>query len=298
MVNKSLLSNVAAMAIFGTISVFVKSIALSSGEIAFWRAVIAVAAISLYKLLRREKLSLKNARADILPLILSGIAVGFNWILLFEAYKYTSVSVATLSYYFAPVLIMLLCPILFKEHITKKQAVCFIMATLGLVLIIGARAGGSDKELIGIALGLGAACLYAFIVIMNKKITSVSGTDKTIFQFMVAALVLAVYVPFTSGFQFMGLDGRGLVSMLILGALHTGIAYCLYFSSVGRLSGQKVALFSYVDPLVAVLVSILFLQETVTPWQLVGGAMILGFTLLNEFGSQKESELVSSAAKK
>ncbi|MEG1317155.1 MAG: DMT family transporter, partial [Oscillospiraceae bacterium] len=86
------------------------------------------------------------------------------------------------------------------------------------------------------------------------------------------------------------------VCMLILGALHTGIAYCLYFSSLGRLSGQKVALFSYVDPLVAVLVSILFLQETVTPWQLVGGAMILGFTLLNEFGSQKESGLISSAA--
>lgn len=286
--SKGLLSNIAAMTIFGTINVFVKGIGLTSGEIALWRAVIAVVAILLYKLIRRQNLSFSSVKKDLVPLAVSGIAIGFNWILLFEAYKYTSVSVATLSYYFCPVLLMLLSPMLFGEKATVKQWLCFAFATAGLVLIIGARPQQEgNSQLLGIAFGLGAACLYAFVVIMNKRITSVGGTDKTVYQFAAAIIVLSVYVPFTSGVQISALDSKGLLLLTILGAVHTGLAYCLYFYSVGKLTGQKLAIFSYIDPLVAIIISIAFLKEQVTAWQLVGGAMILGFTLLNELSSSK-----------
>lgn len=278
-----------AMVIFGTISIFVKNIGLSSGEIALWRAVIATVILLLYKLLRREKLPFTEIRSDILPLLISGAAIGFNWVLLFEAYSYTSVSVATLCYYFCPVVVMILSPIIFKERVSLKQCLCFAFATAGLVLIIGARTGGAANELLGILLGLGAACLYAFVVLMNKRIKKVRGLDKTIYQFFGVMLVLVIYVPLTSGFEIGSLQSGGLVSLLILGAVHTGFAYCLYFSAVGKLTGQKIALFSYIDPLVAVIVSIAFLQETVTPLQLFGGAMILGFTLLNELNVGKKA---------
>ncbi len=294
MVCKGLLSNVAAMCIFGTLSVFVKGIGLSSGEIALWRAVIAVAVILLYKLIRRQKIPFGSLRKDLLPLMISGVAIGFNWILLFEAYKYTSVSVATLSYYFCPVLVMLLSPIIFGERATLKQWLCFLFATAGLVLIIGARPQqNGDKQLLGIALGLGAACLYAFVVLMNKRIVSVGGTDKTVYQFAAAIIVLAVYVPLTSGFQIESLDSKGLLLLVVLGAVHTGLAYCLYFYSVGKLTGQRLAIMSYIDPLVAVLISIVFLKEQVTGLQLAGGAMILGFTLYNELGAQKKTPVIA-----
>lgn len=280
--NKSLIKNISAMAIFGTISVFVKNIGLPSGETALWRAVIAVAFLSVYKLIRREKLPLGIGGANTFRLVISGVFVGFNWILLFEAYNYTSVSVATLSYYFAPVLIMILSPIVFKEKMTLKQVLFFVMATAGLVLIIGARSGGGDREIVGIAMGIGAAVLYAVVVMLNKKVEGVSGIDKTLTQFFAAAVVLAVYVPLTSGYHIAEIDTRGLVCLLILGAVHTGVAYCLYFGSLTSLPGQKVAILSYIDPMVAVLVSVLFLRETVTVMQLVGGGVIIAASVLNE----------------
>lgn len=284
------------MVIFGTISMLVKGIALSSGEIALWRAVIGLTVLLLYKLARRERLPFKSIGGDLLPLLISGGAMGFNWVLLFEAYNYTSVSVATLCYYFCPVLIMVLCPIIFKERITYKQCIYFAFATAGLVMIIGARGGGSDKELLGILLGLGAACLYAFIIIMNKRVKAASGIDKTICQFVGVIVVLLVYVPLTGGIHIAEIRGGGLISLLTLGVVHTGFAYCLYFSAVGKLSGQKIAIFSYIDPLVAVIVSVAFLQETITSIQLLGGVMILAFTLINEL-SQKKEQIPHKAGK-
>ncbi|PKM74229.1 MAG: EamA family transporter [Firmicutes bacterium HGW-Firmicutes-16] len=281
------------MAIYGTISLVVKNIAVSSGEIAFWRVAIALTAILIYKLIRREKIPFNQAKADIFWLALSGIAMGFDWILFFEALKYASVSVTTLSYYFCPVLLMILSPIVFKESLTLQKVLCFVMATVGLVLIIGARSSGGNKEIIGIALALAAAFAYAFIIIIAKRIKSVEGIDKTIFQFFAAIVVLAVYVPLTTGFHASELPSKGLICLGILGLVHTAFAYCLYFTSIGKLPGQKVALLGYIDPLIAVIVSVAFLRETITLWQLVGGAMIIGFTILNELGEAKQAKALT-----
>ncbi len=280
------------MAIYGTISLVIKNIAVSSGEIAFWRVAIALTAILIYKFIRREKIPFKQAKTDIFWLALSGIAMGFDWILFFEALKYASVSVTTLSYYFCPVLLMILSPIVFKERLTLQKVLCFIMATVGLVLIVGARSSGGNKELIGIALALAAAFAYAFIIIVAKRIKSVDGIDKTIFQFFAAIVVLAIYVPLTSGFHALELNTKGFILLAVLGLFHTAFAYCLYFTSIGNLPGQKVALLGYIDPLIAVIISVVFLQETISPWQLVGGVMIIGFTILNELGEAKQAKAI------
>jgi RarD protein len=286
-VSKGLLENISAMVIFGTVSLCVKNIAISSAEIAFWRIVIAISIILLIKLIRHQTLPFKSIKKDLPLLALSGIAISGDWILFFEAYKYTSVSVATLSYYFCPVLLMVLSPFIFKERVSLKQCVCFALATLGLVLIISARPSGSSTELLGIALSLCAAVCYACIIILNKKITSVSGLDKTMFQFLSALIVLSVYVPITSGFHVSELDAKGLVCLIILAVVYTTIAYSLYFSSVSKLTGAKVALLSYIDPLIAVIVSIVILSEQITLLQLIGGVMILGFTVFNELTDLK-----------
>ena len=74
----------------------------------------------------------------------------------------------------------------------------------------------------------------------------------------------------------------GWICLLVVGLVHTGITYCLYFSSLKELPGQETAILSYIDPLVAVLVSVLLLHEPMTMPQLIGGALILGFTVWNE----------------
>lgn len=273
---------ITAMTAFGTIGFFVRHIPLSSAERALYRAVIAVAVLGLYLLFSKKGLSLQRVRKQLPLLMLSGAAIGINWILLFEAYDYTTVSVATLSYYFAPVIVTALCPILFREKLTGKQILCFVMSTAGLVLITGISTVGEGRHMAGIAFGLGAAVFYASVVLMNKYIRDVDGVERTFWQFVGAAVVLLPYVLVTSGVNLHLLELTGWGSLLVVGVFHTGICYCLYFSALKELPGQKAAILSYIDPLVAVLVSVALLQEPISGWQIAGGLLILGFTLYNE----------------
>ena len=281
---------IVSMAIFGTLGPFVRHISVASGELALYRAILAAGLILVYFLLTGQRIDLRSIRRELPLLLASGVAMGFNWILLFEAYKYTTVSVATLSYYFAPVIVTAVCPFLFREKLTGRQILCFVMSTLGLVLVIGVadlgRWGGSDH--IGVLFGLGAALLYATVILLNKFIRGVAGIHRTLLQFLAAILVLAPYVACTGGFTLGSLDGTGCLFLLVVGLIHTGITYCMYFSSLKELPGQEAAILSYIDPLVAVLVSVLFLREQMTLSQLLGGALILGFTLWNELAPQKK----------
>lgn len=270
-------------ALFGTIALFVRHIPLTSAEVALFRAVIAILCVLPVKAAAGQPLRLKGMGREAPLLFLSGAAMGFNWIFLFEAYRYTTVSVATLSYYFAPVLVTAACPVLFGERLTRKQLICSAGATLGLVLVI--RPGGLAEgvaPLKGVAFGLCAALLYATVILLNKKITRVSGIDRTLWQFAAAACVLLPYVLLTSGIHFEGMDPTGWLCLLAVGVLHSGLAYVLYFAALGALPGQETAILSYIDPLVAVLVSLVVLSEPIAPLQLVGGALILAFTLANE----------------
>ena len=281
---------IASMAIFGTIGLFVRRIPVSSGELALYRAVLAAGLIAVFLLVTRQKIPFRNLGKEIPLLLASGVAMGINWILLFEAYKYTTVSVATLSYYFAPVIVTLVCPVLFKEKLTGKQIICFVMSTLGLVLITGIGDVGGGSDLVGILFGLGAAVFYATVILLNKFIRNVEGIHRTFLQFLAAIVVLLPYVLFTGGFTLGGLDGIGWVNLLIVGLIHTGVTYCMYFTSLKELPGQKAAILSYIDPLVAVLISVTILGETMTLWQVLGGILILGFTLWNEIAPKAGAE--------
>lgn len=192
---KAKLEIIGSMAAFGTIGAFVRHIPLPSGELALYRALIAAGAIFLWQLCSGQGTGIKDAKAELHLLILSGAAIGINWILFFEAYRYTTVAMATLSYYFAPVIVTVASPFLFKEKLTARQVFCFIMSTLGLVLVIGVSRGGSSSDLIGILFGLGAAVFYASVVLLNKSIRHVSGINRTFFQFLAASGSHALCMP-------------------------------------------------------------------------------------------------------
>lgn len=273
---------IASMTIFGTLGIFVRNIPVSSGELALYRAVLAALLIAVFLLLTKQRIPFANIKKEVPLLLASGVAMSINWILLFEAYKYTTVSVATLSYYFAPVIVTVVCPVLFKEKLTGKQIICFIMSTLGLVLITGIGDIGSGNDFVGILFGLGAAVFYATVILLNKFIKNVEGIHRTFLQFLSAIVILVPYVIMTSGVTLGNLNGIGWVNLLIVGLIHTGVTYCMYFSSLKELPGQKAAILSYIDPLVAVMISVTILGESMTLWQMIGGILILGFTLWNE----------------
>lgn len=284
---KSIRMYLLSMAVFGTIAPFVRRISVSSGELALYRAILGAALIGVYLLIRRENPFSAKLRREILLLLLSGGAMGINWILLFEAYRYTTVSTATLCYYFAPVIVTLLSPILFREALTPRQILCFFMATLGLVLITGVEGRGN---LTGILFGLGAAAFYAAVVLLNKYIRHTAGIQRTFLQFLAAIVILIPYVAATGGVTLSRLNSIGWVCLLVVGIFHTGITYCLYFSSLKAIPGQSAAILSYIDPLVAVLISVTVLHEPLSWQQALGGTLILGFTLWNLLPERQKSQ--------
>ena len=273
-----------SMIIFGTLGLFTRNIAVSSGELALYRAILALVLILGYFVVAGKKINLKKlGTKDLVLLVASGAAMGTNWILLFEAYKYTSISLATLSYYFAPVIVTVVCPFLFREVMTKRQILCFVMSTIGLAFIIGFEGEGGSGSVVGILLGLGAASFYAAVIILNKFIKNVEGIHRTVFQFLAAAIVLFPYVLSQGEMSLDTLDGKGWMCLLVVGLVHTGLTYCMYFSAIKELRGQQVAILSYLDPLVAVLLSVIALGERMNFMQFLGGIFILGFTFLNEY---------------
>ena len=287
--NRARLMLAGSMAIFGTIGLFVRNIGVSSAELALYRAVIAAVLLTGYFLATKTRINLRALGKELPLLLISGMAMAINWILLFEAYKYTTVSVATLSYYFAPVLVTLACPLLFKEKMGPLQWLCFAMSTLGLVLITGlGDLSAGSSHLTGIFFGLGAAVFYASVMLLNKFIKGVTGLQRTYLQFLAAIVILVPYVLLTGGVTLSTLNGTGWVNLLIVGGVHTCLAYCLYFPALKELPGQEAAILSYIDPLLACVLSVALLGESMSAVQVIGGLLILGFTLLNELKPAKK----------
>ena len=291
-VNTARLQLIASMLIFGTIGIFVRYIPLSSSIIALVRGIVGTVFLLILTWIRKTPISWSIVKKNLLFLVLSGVAIGFNWILLFEAYRYTTVATATLCYYLAPVIVMLVSPIFLKEPLTLRKAVCIIVALCGMVLVsgvLGADFSGSGDAL-GILFGLGAAVLYASAILMNKKLPEVPAFDKTIVQLGIAAIALLPYVLFTQRGTEQPLTPLTIGLLIVVGIVHTGIAYALYFGSIKDISAQTAALFSYIDPVSAIFLSAIFLHEELTTAGVIGAVLVLGSTLFSEWSfSRKRS---------
>ncbi len=281
----SRLKIIISMLIWGTVGIFVRWIELSSIEIALFRAVIGFVFLTVLGFALKEKWNRDILKRNLRVLILSGIALGISWIFLFESYKNTTISNAIISYYMAPVFIVILCGVLLKEKITLKKVISIIGAMIGLFLILGNEGDmyiTGYNHIKGILYGLAAAVFYATVVILNKFIKDLSGFKMTIVQLLVSILVILPVTLITGPLEVHTIGLKSLILLMILGILHTGIAYLLYFSSIKEVEGQSIAVLSYIDPIFAIITSALLLGEGMTGIQIFGGILILGFALLSE----------------
>jgi RarD protein len=282
-----------AMAIWGSIGLFVRNIPFSSAQIALVRGVVGFTFILVFSIITGRKVRLQNIKENAVVLLFSGIALGLNWILLFQAYKYTSISNATICYYFAPVIIMMLSPIILKEALSVIKVVCIIAALIGLACIAGVSKTGTN-DLIGILFGLAAAILYAVVVFLNKKLKHITGIESSMLQLGISAVALFPYVIVSEGLNITNATISSVTLLLVVGVLHTGVVYLIYFSALQKLSAQSAATLSYIDPVVAILLSAIFLHESMSLLQMLGGALILGATFFHILYEQGKALQVSS----
>ena len=278
-----------SMVIFGTIGIFRRYIPLPSSLVAMTRGLIGMLFLLLVMVLRKRGMNRAAVRRKLGMLCLSGAAIGVNWILLFEAYNYTSVATATLCYYLAPMFVILASPLVMGERLTAKKLICVLAALLGMVFVSGVlESGGGSSDLKGVLLGLGAAVLYASVVLMNKQLGDVPAYDRTIVQLGSSAAVLLPYVLLTENLGALTFTPGTIGLLLVVGIVHTGIAYALYFGSLMQLKAQTAAILSYIDPVVAVLLSALVLREHMSLLSGLGAVLVLGAAVVSELPSRRK----------
>lgn len=283
---------VGSLILFGTIGLFVRWIPLPSSVIAGVRGLVGMVFLLGVLAVKGQKISWQTIRKKFLILFLSGAAIGCNWVLLFEAYEYTTVATATLCYYMAPVFVILASPLVLKEKLTGRKLTCAVVALIGSVCISGVLqkdAGASLTGYQGILLGLGAACLYATVMILNKKIQNISAYDRTVIQLGAAGLVMIPYVLMTKNMGAIQLEFGAMALLILVGIFHTGIAYALYFGAMEKLPAQTVAIFSYLDPVVAILLSAMILHEPMNLVTGIGAVLILGSAFVSELPEHGKS---------
>ncbi len=286
---KYYLQFILSMLIFGTIGIFRRFIPLSSGLLAFTRGILGSLFLLLIVFFRRQRLQ-KIGKKKFWLLALSGALIGLNWIALFEAYNYTSVATATLCYYMQPTIVILLSPLIFREKLIPRKLICAVAAVVGMFFVSGLTGGAgiAGRDLTGIALGLLAAALYATVVIMNKKLPTRDAYSKTILQLTAAAVVLIPYLLMTEDFSAISPDGTALFMVLVVGLVHTGLAYTLYFSGMQHMRAQSVAVLGYIDPVFALLLSAAVLHEKLTASGIIGSVLIVGSALVSEINFSKK----------
>ena len=270
-----------SMAIFGTVGIFVRFIPMASAAIAFCRGVLGCVFLLILMAAIGKKPNLSDIKRNGWILAISGAAIGINWILLFEAYRYTTVAIATICYYLAPAFVTLGSPLV-GEELSGRKLGCIGIAMLGMVFVSGVLKGDQNSSPLGVLLGVGAAVFYASVILMNKKLSPIGAYDKTLCQLGAASLVVAPYLLLSSGISFAEMSVLSWVMLGILGIVHTGIAYALYFGGIQDVNAQTAAILSYLDPVLSILLSSLILREKLDVYSIIGAVLILGSALYSE----------------
>ena len=275
------LKYIAAVVLYGTIGLFLRQISLPSEAAALCRGIIGAGFIFLFLVLRKQKPDRDAIRRELRLLLLSGFFLGLNWIFLFAAYIKTTVAIASLCNYTAPAIVILIAPFVLREPLNLRKLPCAAAAVIGIVLVSGVP-GGERGNPAGIALGLAAALCFVGIVVCNRKMRTVTAYDRAMVQLITAAATILPYVVLHNIGKPVSVDLRSVVIVLVLGVVHTGVAYCLYFSGMAKLPVQTVAVLGYLEPVVSVLCSVLFLQEKLPLIGWIGAVLVIAAAAAGE----------------
>lgn len=273
--DKYKLKYIIAVVIYGTIGYVLHFVNLPSEIVVLCRGIIGSLFIFLYLKLTNRNIDKVAIKKNLKYLILSGIALGLNWVFLFASYRVSTVAVGSLCNYMAPIILITISPIVFKEKISLKKIPCIIGAFVGVVLVSGIIETNNNVNGYGVLFGLLAAMGFVFIIIFNRKLVDISAYDKVVVQLAVSALTVLPYAIINNINKPIVLDTRSVILVIVLGVVHTGIAYCFYFGSINNIPVQTVAILGYIEPVLSVITSALFLGEPISMLGIIGAILII-----------------------
>ncbi|NYB75021.1 EamA family transporter [Sedimentibacter hydroxybenzoicus DSM 7310] len=281
------LKYISALLMFGSNGIVASYILLSSYEIVFLRTLIgSMFLILIFLFSKTERMFWKN-KSHSMYLIISGIAMGASWIFLYEAYSQIGVSIATLSYYCGPVIIMILSPVLFKERLANTKLLGFFAVIIGM-FFVNYQALSQGIISWGLILSILSAIMYAIMVVFNKKAVSITGLENSMYQLVTSFFAVAIFVGIKQGFS-IDIVHTNLPAILLLGVVNTGIGCYFYFSSIDDLPVQTVSICGYLEPLSALIFSAAILGEKLGALQIAGAILILGGAAFGELAVSDRS---------
>ena len=283
---KSYLKYFSSLLLFGSNGIIASYILLNSYEIVFLRSLIGGLFLIAVFILSKNKITFLNNKKHFIYAVISGMAMGISWMLLYEAYVKIGVSIATLLYYCGPVIVMIVSPFIFNERFTTYKIVGFIIVFIGMFLV-NENILGEAKFSIGLLYGILGAVMYAVLVVFNKKAETIKGLENTIIQLISSVLIVAIFVQIKQGLMIPSLMDN-IIPVLFLGVVNTGIGCYLYFSSIQNLPAGSVAICGYIEPLSALIFSAIFLGERLSPIQMLGALCIIGGAMLAELSELKK----------
>ena len=269
-----------SVVIYGTIGFFLHFINCSSEFVVLCRGVFGSLFILIVLFLKKEKINLKAIKNNILLLVVSGACLGFNWVFLFAGYRH-AVALTSLCNYFAPILIIIISALFLNEKPNKKQLLCVIAAFIGIIFVSGVFDEKGSIDLICIIYGLLACLGFVGLVLCNRRLKNIKPLEKTVSQLLVSACVVLPYVAINNSFPH-NLDISSILLLIMMGFVHTGLAYILYFSTISVLPVQTVAILGYVEPVLSVLIGALVFNEHMSIFGIVGAVLIIGSAICNE----------------
>jgi drug/metabolite transporter (DMT)-like permease len=286
------LMTVIAMTLFGTLGLFSRFVDLPASVIVISRGFLGAGFLLVIVYILRDRLSRDDIASNLFTLVLSGACLGANWLFLFEAYKSIEISIATVLNYMTPVIIILISPLVFKTRITPVKLVCALVAIVGLVLVTGILDGKSlEANSYGLTCGIMAAVFYTGLIVFNKKLKSIGAFDRTFMQLLIAAIVVLVYSLFTVDYDSLTLDAQTAVLLLVMALFPTAIAFTLYFGSLAYLDASTSAIYTYIEPVLGIILGVVFLGEDLGVFGWIGAALILGSTLMCELLEQRKAKM-------
>ncbi len=285
--NKNNIKFILSMLIFGFNGILVTYIPWHSYEIVLSRTVIGSLSMLLILAFQRKKLVFFKNKKSLKMLILSGILIGLNWLFLYEAFKQLGVGLAQILSSSGPAVAMILSPLIFNEKLKKHKIIAFIIVVLGMFLISSNDLSGGLS--FGLLCGILACLAYAGFLICNRLATSIEGPERTMWQLFIASIVVLIFIIYKGNGIPNDLSLKTVIAVLILGIVNTGLAMNLMFSSLPKLSLQTVGIYTYLEPMSALVFSFLILGEKMTILEIVGVFMILGGTIFSEMYSLKKN---------
>jgi RarD protein len=278
---KERLKYIIAVVLYGTIGLFLRFVNLPSEIVAMCRGTVGSLFIYLYLRFKQVKIDKKAIYNNRNLLILSGVCLGLNWIFLFKAYLTTTVAIASLCNYLAPLIVVIVSPIVLHEKWELRKLPLVALAFLGIVLVSGVFAK-QHGSLLGVVYGLLAAFVFSLIIICNRKLQDISVYDRSLVQLIISALTIFPYVLFNNWGSDIAISLKDILIVLMLGAIHTGLAYCLYFSGMASLDVQTIAILGYLEPVVSLLCSTILLNEPLSLYGWIGAALIIFSAFMSE----------------